>query len=117
MTIARLRRSEAERKLVCCSDLRVHLIRRREAGEKITESGGNSEDVTPVPIPNTVVKLFSADDTWRVTARESRTLPVFALPSAGMNLENSIDEKFSQTSIPSMHEPENYKVHDNFRKQ
>ena len=77
MTIARLRRSEAERKLVCCSDLRVHLIRRREAGEKITESGGNSEDVTPVPIPNTVVKLFSADDTWRVTARESRTLPVF----------------------------------------
>ena len=33
-----------------------------------------------------------------------------------MNLENSIDEKFSQTSILSMHEPEKYKVHDNFRK-
>ena len=40
------------------------------------ESGGNSEEVTPVPIPNTVVKLFSADDTRWETARESRTLPV-----------------------------------------
>ena len=38
-------------------------------------SGGNSEEDTPVPIPNTEVKLFSADDTWRVTARESRTPP------------------------------------------
>ena len=25
------------------------------------KSGGNSEEVTPVPIPNTAVKLFSAD--------------------------------------------------------
>ncbi len=25
--------------------------------------GGYSEEVTPVPIPNTAVKLFSADDT------------------------------------------------------
>ena len=29
-----------------------------------TESGGDSEEVTPVPIPNTVVKLFSADGSW-----------------------------------------------------
>ena len=29
----------------------------------------------PVPIPNTEVKPFSADGTWLVTARESRTLP------------------------------------------
>ncbi len=28
------------------------------------KSGGNSEEVTPVPIPNTVVKLFSADGSW-----------------------------------------------------
>ena len=28
------------------------------------ESGGNSEEVTPVPISNTVVKLFSADGSW-----------------------------------------------------
>ena len=39
------------------------------------KSGGNSEEDPPVPIPNTEVKLFSADGTWRGTARESRTLP------------------------------------------
>ena len=38
--------------------------------------GDNSEEVPPVPISNTEVKLFSADDTWWETARESRTLPV-----------------------------------------
>ena len=39
-------------------------------------SGDYGEEVTPVPIPNTVVKLLSADDTWWATAREIRTLPV-----------------------------------------
>ena len=39
-------------------------------------SGDYSEEVTPVPISNTVVKLFSADDTWRAAAWESRTSPV-----------------------------------------
>ena len=38
-------------------------------------SGNDGEEVTPVPIPNTEVKLFSADGTWLETARESRTLP------------------------------------------
>ena len=37
--------------------------------------GGDSEEVTPVPIPNTEVKLFSADGTARVTVWESRTSP------------------------------------------
>ena len=37
--------------------------------------GGNSEEVTPVPIPNTEVKLFSADGTAWETAWESRTPP------------------------------------------
>ena len=40
------------------------------------KSGDNSEEVTPVPISNTVVKLLSADDTWWEAAWESRTLPV-----------------------------------------
>ena len=43
---------------------------------QIRKCSDNSEEVTPVPIPNTVVKLFSADDTRWETARESRTLPV-----------------------------------------
>ena len=39
------------------------------------KSGGHSEEVPPVPIPNTEVKLLSVDNTWRATAREDRTLP------------------------------------------
>ena len=42
---------------------------------KLPISGGNNEGVTPVPIPNTEVKPFSADGTWLVTARESRSPP------------------------------------------
>ena len=38
-------------------------------------SGGNNKEVTPVLIPNTEVKLLSADDTWMVTSWESRSLP------------------------------------------
>jgi hypothetical protein len=38
-------------------------------------SGGYYEKVTPVPIPNTAVKLLSVDDTWTVASRESRSLP------------------------------------------
>ena len=38
-------------------------------------SGGNNEKDTPVPIPNTEVKLLSADDTWTEGSRESRSLP------------------------------------------
>ena len=30
---------------------------------------------TPVPIPNTEVKLIRAEDTWRAAARENRALP------------------------------------------
>ena len=42
-----------------------------------TISGDISERVPPVLIPNTEVKPFSADGTWLVTARESRTSPDF----------------------------------------
>ena len=39
--------------------------------------GGYSGEVTPVPIPNTEVKLFCADGTARATVWESRTPPEF----------------------------------------
>ena len=42
------------------------------------KSGDNGEEDPPVPIPNTEVKLLSADDTWREAAREIRTSPVFS---------------------------------------
>ena len=37
--------------------------------------GGNSEEVTPVPVPITEVKLLSADGTARATWWESRSPP------------------------------------------
>jgi hypothetical protein len=39
--------------------------------------GGHSEEDPPVPIPNTEVKLFSADGTAWVTVWESRSPPIF----------------------------------------
>ena len=39
--------------------------------------GGYAEKVTPVPIPNTEVKLLWADGTAGATLWESRTLPGF----------------------------------------
>ena len=40
------------------------------------KSGRDGGEDTPVPIPNTEVKLPSAEDTWWETAWESRTPPV-----------------------------------------
>ena len=53
--------------------------------------GGHSEEVTPVPIPNTEVKLFSADGTAWETVWESRSPPVLlqappGSPSEGLLL-------------------------------
>ena len=57
-------------------DVLVEVVRLSGRGQnKITHSGGDNEGVTPVPIPNTEVKPFSADGTWLETARESRSLP------------------------------------------
>ena len=39
--------------------------------------GGNSGEATPVPIPNTEVKLSRADGTAGATLWESRSLPGF----------------------------------------
>ena len=47
--------------------------------------GGDSGEVTPVPIPNTEVKLSSADGTTWVTVWESRTLPEFFKPFFGFS--------------------------------
>ena len=40
---------------------------------KIWLCGYYSKEDTPVPIPNTEVKLFSADGTWGATSWESKT--------------------------------------------
>ena len=43
-------------------------------------SGEDYEEATPVPIPNTEVKLLCAEDTWLETARENRFSPDFFYP-------------------------------------
>ena len=67
-----------------CTEVHEHRRRRAATQRRVKKtsekSGDNSEEVTPVPISNTVVKLLSADDTWWEAAWESRTLPVFLFP-------------------------------------
>ena len=41
--------------------------------------GDDSEKVTPVPIPNTEVKLLSANGSWGISPCESRTSPGLVL--------------------------------------
>ena len=39
---------------------------------RVTKVGVDCDEGPPVPIPNTVVKLISAEDTWLATAWENR---------------------------------------------
>ena len=41
----------------------------------LNHSGGYNREATPVPIPNTEVKLVGVQDTWLETAWENRSLP------------------------------------------
>ena len=52
----------------CCSVLRAQIMQNSIVGVFCDEG-------TPVPIPNTVVKLIYADNTWLATAREDRSMP------------------------------------------
>ena len=42
--------------------------------------GVDCDEVPPVPIPNTEVKLIGAEDTWLEAARENRLMPTPAAP-------------------------------------
>ena len=42
--------------------------------------GVNNGEGPPVPIPNTEVKLIRAEDTWRATAWENRSMPTLIVP-------------------------------------
>ena len=41
--------------------------------------GDDRDEVTPVPLPNTEVKLIFADNTRRVTAREDKLSPALKI--------------------------------------
>ena len=48
--------------------------------QTLSHSGGYYDEATPVPIPNTEVKLISVDNTRLATAREDRSLPDYMTP-------------------------------------
>ena len=48
--------------------------KRWKAAKHLT--GAYDDEVPPVPIPNTEVKLIRAEDTWRETAWKNRSVPV-----------------------------------------
>ena len=51
----------------------------------VKKSGGYSEEVTPVPIPNTAVKLFSADGSWGFPpVRAGRRLAIYLYICGGL---------------------------------
>ena len=47
----------------------------KRSREKLLTVGVDGEEGPPVPIPNTVVKLFCAEDTWRAAAWENKAMP------------------------------------------
>ena len=47
----------------------------RRSGLAVQIVGVFSDEGPPVPIPNTVVKLISADNTWLEAAREDKAMP------------------------------------------
>ena len=51
-----------------------------EGTKALIHSGGYYREATPVPIPNTEVKLAGADNTRLATAREDRLLPDLTSP-------------------------------------
>ena len=53
------------------NDLRV----RKGTVKSSIAVGAYDDEGPPVPIPNTVVKLIRADNTWREAAREDRSTP------------------------------------------
>ena len=52
-------------------------------------SSDNNEEVTPVPISNTEVKLFSAENTWRLPSWKHRKSLDFIYSSLAQSVERS----------------------------
>jgi hypothetical protein len=64
-------------------------VRRKFRSESYTKSyivSSHNAQGTPVPIPNTEVKLRSADDTWPATARDNRSELTLDKISKGVHL-------------------------------
>ena len=67
--------------------------------QKETDPGGHSEGETPVPIPNTEVKPFSADGTATARWWESRSPPGSFFVDDCEKMHNQIEEMISMFFI------------------
>ena len=67
----------------------------------LTKTGVDNDEDTPVPIPNTEVKLMGVDNTWLATAREDRTMPV---RKAESTLGNVLFAIFLLSSVGRAHD-------------
>src|ERR1019366_4824377 len=63
-------------------------------------SGDHGGRVTPVPIPNTVVKPACADGTWGETPWESRSLPEYFSDSPAGDLARGHQRGYHFLSVP-----------------
>ena len=63
----------------------------------------NGDEGTPVPIPNTVVKLIYGDNTWLATARENRYSPTLrqrlAFPLTSRSFYSSIAQSVEHLTL------------------
>ena len=62
--------------------------------------GVNDEEVPPVPIPNTVVKLLGAENTWLETARENRAMPTFSFSTSYAPLAQLVEQLTLNQWVP-----------------
>ena len=63
------------------------------------KSGDNGEEVPPVPIPNTVVKLLSVEETGWGTAWENRSSPEQTRQSKSLPLYSSIAQSVEPAAV------------------
>ena len=61
----------------------------KKLNAKIYLVGDNNEEEIPVPMPNTEVKLFSAEDTCGLPYWENRKSPVFLYSSLAQLVEHA----------------------------
>ena len=70
-----------------------------EGTDLLEASGDNGEEVPPVPIPNTVVKLLSVEDTWWATAWENRSSPEQTRQRLSLPLYSSIAQSVEPAAV------------------
>ena len=63
--------------LVSCGEIRqvFYPVFNEHFPKRDVQVSATNAEGPPVPIPNTEVKLCSAEDTWLATARENRSMP------------------------------------------